>query len=67
MRGEGEIEAPGSRAKARPIPAFLAMLAFFVAPLFAGAVKAQEEADPVTGFAREPIHVASWPGGKKVP
>jgi hypothetical protein len=27
---------------------------------------AQETTDPVTGFAREPIHVASWPGGKKV-
>jgi peptidoglycan/xylan/chitin deacetylase (PgdA/CDA1 family) len=27
---------------------------------------AQETADPVTGFARERIHVASWPGGKKV-
>jgi hypothetical protein len=22
--------------------------------------------DPVTGFAREPIHVTAWPGGKKV-
>jgi peptidoglycan/xylan/chitin deacetylase (PgdA/CDA1 family) len=27
---------------------------------------AQETTDPVTGFAREPVHVASWPGGKKV-
>ena len=27
---------------------------------------AQEAVDPQTGFAREPIHVASWPGGKKV-
>ena len=27
---------------------------------------AQEATDPVTGFAREPVHVASWPGGKKV-
>jgi allantoinase len=26
----------------------------------------QEVTDPVTGFAREPVHVAVWPGGKKV-
>jgi allantoinase len=27
---------------------------------------AQEATDPVTGFAREPVHLAVWPGGKKV-
>ena len=27
---------------------------------------AQDSIDPVTGFAREPVHVAAWPGGKKV-
>src|SRR5499427_7614929 len=27
---------------------------------------AQEEADWITKFPRTPIHVASWPGGKKV-
>lgn len=67
MRGAAsEVETPGLRAKAGPIRAFLVMLAFFVAPLLPAAAGAQEAADPVTGFAREPIHVASWPGGKKV-
>ena len=27
---------------------------------------AQDSADWVTGFPREPVHVAAWPGGKKV-
>jgi allantoinase len=27
---------------------------------------AQDRTDPVTGFARAPVHVAAWPGGKKV-
>ena len=27
---------------------------------------AQDATDPVTGFPREPVHVAAWPGGKKV-
>jgi allantoinase len=30
------------------------------------AVLAQESPDWVTGFPRAPVHVASWPGGKKV-
>jgi hypothetical protein len=65
-RAAGEVETPGSRAKAGPIRASLAVLVFFVAPLLPAAAGAQEAADPVTGFAREPIHVASWPGGKKI-
>jgi allantoinase len=28
--------------------------------------RAQDAADRVTGFPRQPIHVAAWPGGKKV-
>ena len=40
------------------------MLVFFVD--FASAVLAQDGSDPVTGFRREPIHVAAWPGNKKV-
>jgi hypothetical protein len=43
--------------------AFLAVAALFFAPLPAAA---QETTDPVTGFAREAINVASWPDGKKV-
>ena len=27
---------------------------------------AQDGTDPVTGFPREPVHVAAWPAGKKV-
>jgi allantoinase len=42
----------------------VAMLTFGVQ--VPAAAIAQETIDPVTGFAREPIHVASWPGGKKV-
>src|SRR5712671_5872456 len=33
---------------------------------FASAALAQEGSDPVTGLRREAIHVAAWPGGKKV-
>ena len=43
--------------------AFLAVAALFFAPLPAAA---QETTDPVTGFSREAINVASWPDGKKV-
>ena len=28
--------------------------------------RAQEVTDPVTGFARSPVHVAAWPEGKRV-
>lgn len=27
---------------------------------------AQDGTDPVTGFGRDPVHVAAWPGGRKV-
>ena len=43
--------------------AFLAIATLFFALLPAAA---QETTDPVTGFAREAVHVASWPDGKKV-
>jgi hypothetical protein len=33
---------------------------------FTSATLAQDGVDPVTGFIREPIHVAAWPGGRKV-
>ena len=32
----------------------------------AGPVATENTRDWITGLAREPIHVASWPGGKKV-
>jgi allantoinase len=50
----------------RPVRALLAVLALLFAPLLPQAGIAQETIDPVTGFAREPIHVAAWPAGKKV-
>src|SRR5712671_6901258 len=31
-----------------------------------GAALAHDEIDRVTGFARDPVHVTAWPGGKKV-
>src|SRR5271156_6814900 len=44
----------------------LAGLAFTLAAYLPASGVAQDLTDPVTGFPREPIHVASWPGGKKV-
>jgi allantoinase len=33
---------------------------------FPAAAFAQDGTDPVTGFGRDPVHVAAWPGGRKV-
>ncbi len=56
------------RKLARSAQAFIFVAAMMLAfgtqlPL---AVFAQDRTDPVTGFARAPVHVAAWPGGKKV-
>jgi len=40
--------------------------ALLAAMLLPAAGLAQEGVDRVTGFAREPVHVAAWPGGRKV-
>ena len=45
---------------------FVAGLALLLAVQLTSATLAQDGIDPVTGFAREPVHVAAWPGGKKV-
>ena len=45
---------------------FVVGLSLLLAVLFTSATLAQDSIDPVTGFAREPVHVAAWPGGKKV-
>ena len=45
---------------------FVAGLALLLAVQFTSATLAQDGIDPVTGFIREPIHVAAWPGGRKV-
>jgi allantoinase len=48
-------------------PGFLAAMALLLAVQLPAAAWAQQDGpDRVTGFAREPIHVAAWPGGKKV-
>ena len=44
----------------------VAGVALLSAVYLASATLAQDRTDRVTGFAREPIHVAAWPAGKKV-
>jgi peptidoglycan/xylan/chitin deacetylase (PgdA/CDA1 family) len=44
----------------------LAGIAFMLAAHLPHPALAQERIDRVTGFAREPVHVAAWPGGRKV-
>jgi allantoinase len=48
------------------VGAFAGGLAFLLGVCLSPVSSAQEATDPVTGFAREPVHVAAWPGGKKV-
>ena len=45
---------------------FVVGLSLLLAVLSTSATLAQDSIDPVTGFTREPVHVAAWPGGKKV-
>jgi allantoinase len=45
---------------------FIAGFALLLAVQFTSATLAQDGIDPVTGFAREPVHVAAWPGGRRV-
>jgi allantoinase len=49
-----------------PKQAFAAGMALLLAVQLTSAALAQDGTDPVTRFAREPIHVAAWPGGRKV-
>jgi len=51
--------------KARKLGLGAALLLLFAVP-FPSASLAQQTTDPVTGFAREPVHVAAWPAGRKV-
>jgi hypothetical protein len=46
--------------------ACVAGMALLFTVLLPAVASAQPVTDPVTGFAREPVHVAAWPGGKKV-
>jgi allantoinase len=43
-----------------------AKIALLLTVLLPAVTSAQPETDPVTGFAREPVHITTWPGGKKV-
>lgn len=45
---------------------FVAGLSLLLAFQLTSATLAQDGIDPVTGFARERVHVAAWPGGRKV-
>jgi hypothetical protein len=54
------------RAKVGELSALVAVVTLMFAIELPAVGIAQETTDPVTGFAREPIHVALWPGGKKV-
>jgi allantoinase len=63
MNLETNIAFATPRARARALGAGLAML---IAVGIPSAASAQDVTDPVTGFARTPVHVAAWPGGKKV-
>ena len=44
----------------------LAAMAMLIAAQLPSAASAQNGIDRVTGFPREPVHVAAWPGGRKV-
>ncbi len=59
---------PVARITARraPEPRFVAGVALFLAVLLPFDSSAQDGIDHVTGFARETIHIAAWPSGKKV-
>jgi allantoinase len=51
----------GATARSRgSIAAMVLLLAF------SSTTSAQDSTDRVTGFAREPVHVAAWPAGRKV-
>jgi allantoinase len=49
-----------------PKQAFAAGMALLLAIQLTSAARAQDGTDPVTHFARKPIPVAAWPGGRKV-
>ena len=55
---------PGHWRKA--LPACSAAIALMFAVHLPAVGIAQQGTDPNTGFAREPIHVTAWPGGKRV-
>ena len=65
-RAPCEVMTSNAPRKAGRIHALIAGVTLMFAAGLPASGAAQEATDPVTGFAREPIHVAAWPGGKKV-
>jgi len=57
------VEAGARKVGRRGILAAMAMLLVAQLP---SAASAQNGIDRITGFPREPVHVATWPGGRKV-
>jgi allantoinase len=45
---------------------FVAGMVMLLAVQLPSAAPAQDGIDRITGFPREPVHVATWPGGRKV-
>jgi peptidoglycan/xylan/chitin deacetylase (PgdA/CDA1 family) len=45
---------------------FVAAMTLALGTQLSVAAFAQDRTDPVTGFVRDPVHVAAWPGGRKV-
>ncbi len=54
-----------AKRKAR-LPGLVAGAALLFAVHLPAVTSAQDVTDPVTGFVRTPVHIAAWPGGKKV-
>jgi hypothetical protein len=50
----------------RKAPGCIAGLVILLAAHLSSPTAAQDSIDGVTGFPRNPVHVAAWPGGKKV-
>jgi peptidoglycan/xylan/chitin deacetylase (PgdA/CDA1 family) len=63
MNSKVDVALTTLGARARALGAALTLLTAAGIPL---AASAQDVTDPVTGFKRTPVHVAAWPGGKKV-
>jgi allantoinase len=57
------VEAMTRKARA---PGFVAGMALLLAVQLPSATLAQDRIDQVTGFPRDPVHVAAWPAGRKV-
>jgi allantoinase len=57
----GRVAGPPARPAG-----LIAAIALLLAAQLPSAALAQNAPDRVTGFAREPVHVAAWPAGKKV-